>query len=124
MLGSRGPAPGGRAYTNAERFENFMRGFQNITPRLGPFGTEVYDIGPESARIEAYRRSEDDIFFTCSFAGAEGRRRGSGCSDTFRLDDLNHVHFRFLLPLIEHVPEIEAEIRRLMAGFVVTEAHQ
>ena len=36
----------------------------------------------------------------------------------FRLDDMNHAHFFFRLHQIEHVPEIEAAIRRLMASFV------
>jgi hypothetical protein len=36
----------------------------------------------------------------------------------FRLDDMNHAHFFFRPHQIEHVPEIEAAIRRLMANFV------
>jgi hypothetical protein len=123
LLGSRGPAPGGRAFTNAERFENFMRGFKNIVPRPGPFGTEIYDIGPEEARIEIYRKSEGDIYFNCMIFDNHGKR-GAVCADMFRLDDLNHVQFRFRLPQIEQIPEIEAGIRRLMASFVVEGGQQ
>ena len=118
LLGSRGPAPGGRAYTNAEMFENFMKGFENIVPRPGPFGTEIYDIGPEDARTEIYRRSEGDIYFKCMPFDNRGKRSAI-CNDMFRLDDLNHIQFYFRPPQIEHIPEIEASIRRLMAGFVI-----
>lgn len=36
----------------------------------------------------------------------------------FRLDDMNHARFFFRSNQIEHIPEIEANIRRLMASFV------
>jgi hypothetical protein len=118
LLGSRGPAPGGRAFTNAEMFENFMRVSKTNVPRPGPFGTEIYDVGPEDARTEIYRKTEGDIYFNCMIFDNHGKR-GAVCADMFRLDDLNHVQFRFRPPQIEHIPEIEAGIRRLMASFVV-----
>ena len=117
LLGSRGPAPGGRAFTSTERFENFMRGF-DVKPKKGPFGYDVYEIGPEEARTEVYRKLKGDIYFRCSFSGAESRKRGGVCDDMFRLDDMNHVRFFFRLQQIEHIPEIEASIRKLMANFV------
>jgi hypothetical protein len=118
ILGSRGPAPGGRAFTNAEMFGNFMRGLEakQIT---GPFGYELYEVGPEEARKEVYRKAEGDIFFICLFSGHEDRKRGGVCNDSFRLDDMNHVQFYSRLQHIEHIPEIEARMRQLMASFVV-----
>lgn len=119
LLGSRGPGAGGRALTNAEKFENFLRHSPNVNPRPGPFGYDIYDTGPEEARTETYRRTTGDIFFHCSFSGAEGRKRGGVCDDTFRLDDMNHMRFFFRLPQTEHIPEIEERMRQLLAGFVV-----
>ena len=118
ILGSRGPGPGGRALTNAEKFANSMRAFPDVKARRGPFGYDTYDTGPKEARSETYRRTDGDIYFYCLISGeGEGKRRG-GCNDMFRLDDGNHVQFYFRLPHIEHVPEIEAAIRRLMTSFV------
>jgi hypothetical protein len=95
-----------------------MKGFEHIRSRPGPFGAEIYDVGPENARIEIYRKHEGDIYFKCFISDIHGKR-GAVCADMFRLDDLNHVQFRFRLPQIEHIPEIESGLRRLMTGFVV-----
>jgi hypothetical protein len=109
LLGSRGPAPGGRAFTNSEMFENFMRGF-DVKPKKGPFGYDVYEIGPREVGSETYRRTDGDIYFHCSY---------SVCSDSFRLHDMNHIQFHFRRQQIEHVVEIEAAMRQLMEQFVV-----
>jgi hypothetical protein len=93
LLGSRGPAPGGRAYTAAERLENFKKNIPGGVQRRGPYGYDIYEIGPEEARIQRYRKIEGDILLTC-FGNDDGT--GSGvCDDTFRLDDGNHAHFIF-----------------------------
>jgi hypothetical protein len=119
LLGSRGPAAGGRAFTNAEKFENFKKHTPNAKLRRGPFGYDVYDTGPEEARTETYRKNAGDILFHCSFSGEEGRKRGGVCNDAFRLDDMNHLQFYFRLHQIEYIPEIESRMRRLMATFVI-----
>ena len=117
LLGSRGPGPGGWAITNAERFENFMRGLK-VTVKPAQLGFELYEVGPEEARIRVYRRVEGDIFFDCHSTVYGGRKLTTACNDRFRLDDMNHVQFYFRPQLIEHIPEIEKGIRRLMASFV------
>ena len=99
ILGSRGPGPGGRALTNAERFHNFMKGFEHVRPRSGPVGTEIYDVGPENARIEIYRKDEGDVYFDCMISDYRGKR-GAVCNDLFVLDDKNGVQFFFVLSLL------------------------
>jgi hypothetical protein len=42
----------------------------------------------------------------------------------FRLDDMNHLQFNFRLHQIEHIPEIEASMRKLMANFVIRRDEQ
>lgn len=116
-------APGSRTFTTSERFDNFMRG-KKTTLRNGPSGFVVYAIGPEEARIESYRRTEDDIYFQCVTSDAGNHRRVTLCDDLFRLNDGNHVQFRFRPNLIEHIPEIEANIRQLMASFVTPEGQR
>jgi hypothetical protein len=115
LFGSRGPGPGGRAHTNAEKFENFKKIFPNVTPRRGPFGYDIYDLGPEEARTEHYRKEDGDIWFRCS---------SNVCDDWFRLNDMNHMQFFFRRPNIEQVPEIEARMRRIMADFASQEGRQ
>jgi hypothetical protein len=117
LLGSRGPGLGGRALTNSEKFANFMRGLHAIK-KWGPFGYDLYEIGPEEARIETYRRIEGDIFFRCTFLGGALKTRRGVCDDTFRLDDMNHAHFLFRVPQIKDVPEIESGVRSLIGSFV------
>lgn len=112
-------SPGGRSLSNAEKFANWQKSFPKLGTRAGPFGYEVHSVGPEEARIEIYRRVEDDILFSCSFSGDADRKRGGLCRDQFRLDDMNHLHFYFRSYLIERVADIEARMRKLMASFVV-----
>jgi hypothetical protein len=109
LLGSRGPAPGGRAFTNTEMFENFMRGF-DLKRKEGPFGYDLYELGPQDARIETYRKTDGDIYFHCS---------SLVCSDMFRLYDMNHIQFHFRRQQIGHIAEIEAAMRQLMEQFVL-----
>jgi len=115
LHGSRGPAPGGRAFTASEKLENIIRNTPGIVRRAGPYGYDIYEIGPEEARIQSYRKIEGDVLFTCF--GLE--QQNSICRSIFRLGDLNHAHFRFRRHQIEHIPEIEAGIRKLMSTFVV-----
>jgi hypothetical protein len=79
ILGSRGPGPGGRALTNEEMFQNSIRS-KSTTPRDGPFGYQIYSIGPSNARIEIYRKTEGDRYFVC-FLGDEERRAYAVCRD-------------------------------------------
>lgn len=109
LFGSSGPGPGGLALTNKEKFENFKKYFPSSTSRRGPFGYDIYELGPETARIERYRRDDGDIWFTCSPHHV--------CDDWFRLSDMNHMQFFFRRPDIEHVPEIEARMRKMMESF-------
>jgi hypothetical protein len=120
LLGSRGPGPGGWAITNSERFENFIRGLP-VRPKARLYDYAIYEIGPDEAHITIYRRIEGDIYFSCQFSKDSDRATGGVCNDMFRLNDMNHVQFYFQAPLIVAVPEIEARIRELMAGFVVEE---
>jgi hypothetical protein len=82
------------------------------------FGFDVYEIGPEEARIRIYRRAAGDLYFTCDTSGIAGRGPVTLCDNMFRLHDMNHAQFYFNPRLTEHMPEIEAGIRQLMASFV------
>ena len=120
LLGSRGPGPKGHELTNSEKFANFKKHNAPARLRKGPFGYDIYETGPQEARGETYRKEAGDIYFHCTFFGEQHRTKKVGsCNNMFRLDDMNHAQFFFRLAFIEHIPEIENGIRRLMAGFVI-----
>jgi hypothetical protein len=99
-------------------FDNMQALSRNATPRTGPFNYDVYDVGPENARIELYRKHDDGrlIVFSCLIPNIRWQRSGL-CDDFVELDDDNTVRLRFGLDQVEYVPEIEAGIRKLMNGF-------
>jgi hypothetical protein len=107
---------GGRLLGNSEKFEYSQKTFPKHGTRQGPFGYEIHSTGPNEARREIYRRTNGDIYFICLLS--EGRSRGI-CNDTFRLEDANHLQFYLGSDLIEHVADIEASMRKLMASFVI-----
>ncbi len=121
LAGSTGPGPGGLALTNREMFENFVKGFENIKPRRGTFGYDVYDVGPEDARTETYRKEDGDIYFHCFVNLKIDRGKDGVCDDSVLLKDKNHAMFFFRRSQIGSVPELEGGIRRLMEGFRISE---
>jgi hypothetical protein len=90
----------------------------SITPRKGPYGYDIYDVGPDDARTEEYFRVDLNIFFFCFIHVVNGNRDAT-CDDTFALENSWTVGFFFRLKEIGDVPDIEAGIRRLMASFPV-----
>jgi hypothetical protein len=104
--------------SNLQIFKNVQKLFRNPLPRTGPFNYEVFDVGPDSARIEYYRREDGTgmIFFHCFISIIREKRTGF-CDDFVALEKSNSVRLRFDLSEIEHVPEVEAGIRKLMNGF-------
>ena len=117
-----GRGPDGLPFTNTKAFSNYTTNM-NIKPRSGPFGYDIYDVGPEEARIETYRKEEGDIFFHCHIYYYKGIRDGL-CDDAFLINDENSVKFFFSLSLIGNIPDIETGVRSLMSNFSVKEKQQ
>jgi hypothetical protein len=103
--------------SHQESFARFTPLFTSQDPRKGPFGYDVYDIGPENARREVYTKNHDGdfILFSCLFVSSD--RHIAVCDDWFTLNDGNSVHFFFHLNQIGNIPDIEVGIRNLMEGF-------
>jgi hypothetical protein len=77
----------------------------------------TYVEGNYPNRTEIYRRVDGDIFFYCFISDQADRDKGSVCNDYFTLDDGNAVH-AFLYPhQIGAIPEFEAAVRKIVAGF-------
>ena len=112
--------------THRELLERNSDLFRNKEPRKGPFGYDIYDIGPENARTEVYTKKDkkedkDIIFFRCQIFDNNGKR-AAVCNDRFPLIDGNSVHFFFSLDQIASVPEIETGVQKFMEKFRVEEA--
>jgi hypothetical protein len=105
--------------THRELLARSADGFRNKEPRKGPFGYDVYDIGPENARREVYTKEQDgaSFLFDCMISYSDEGRRFGTCDDRFPLKDGNSVHFFFGLGQIGYIPEIESGIRDLMEKF-------
>jgi hypothetical protein len=109
----------GMSLPNERRFENSLKLVspeQKLSPRQSADGYQVYDLGPENARIEIYRSESGDIFFTCKIFDNNGVR-DAVCDDTVSLADGNTVWFFFRINQIEQVRKIEVGIRQLMSNF-------
>lgn len=112
---------GGPITTNAQVLKNFMRNSKIISKRFGHLGYTVYETGPKNARTETYTKPTDSshiIFFHC-FMSETDTPEHAVCTDLFRLNDGDWMHFFFRYPQIENVADIEAGMRALMESFRV-----
>ena len=105
---------------NKPRFENSIKAappfHARLSPRPGPGGYDIYDLGPDDARIEIYRSESEDIFFNCKIFDNNGVR-DAVCDDAVSLPDGNAVRFFFGLKQIPELRSFEAGIRQLMSNF-------
>ncbi len=85
-------------------------------PRPGPYGYEIYDLGPENARTEIYQSTAESIFFRCALFDNNGVR-DAVCDDIVSLSDGNVIRFFFGLKQISELRDFEAGIRQLMSTF-------
>jgi hypothetical protein len=103
---------------NKPGFENLMKLVppdQKLSPRQSD-GYQVFDLGPENARVEIYRSESEDIFFTCMIFDNNGVR-DAVCDDAVSLADGNAVRFFFNLKQVGQLRKFESGIRQLMTQF-------
>jgi hypothetical protein len=114
----------GKSLPNKVRFENLLElvpSSQKSSSRRSADGYQVYDLGPENARVEIYRSESEDIFFTCKIFDNNGAR-AAVCDDTVSLPDGNTVRFFFSLNQIGHLRDFEAGIRQLTSHLQIGES--
>jgi hypothetical protein len=102
-------------------FENSKYLFRNKNPKKGPYGFDLYEIGPERARDERYRKVIDGrvVVFDClmSKLGRETYRICDHVSKT-RSGAYFYYHFSGDRGLKDAV-EVDDGIRRLIDSFSI-----
>jgi hypothetical protein len=112
-------SPGG--VSADEAFANSRDVYRNQEPIHAPFGYEKYEIGPENARSERYRKVEDGrtLLYTCQIFESYGNRRGF-CSPTGdRVSTGAVIQFYIDLRHLKDIDEIDASLRNLVEQFTI-----
>lgn len=118
--GGRNAAGGGWAESDEAAFNNARNLFHSQTPLPGHYGYELYETGPENARIETYRKRTPDhlLILTCIFHDPV-RRATASCSNASRLADHNELEFLLYFDQLQSAEEIDQGFRSLVASFTV-----
>ena len=112
-------SPGG--VSADEAFVNSRNIYRNQEPIEAPFGYEKYEIGPENARSERYRKVEDGrtLLYTCQIFENHGKRDGL-CSPTGdRVSSGAVIQFYINLRHLVDIDQIDANLRKLVEQFTI-----
>lgn len=117
-------APGGPS--SEEAFSNLKPHFRNREPEQGPFGFEKYEIGPDNARGEFYRKVDDGrmLLYSCWISDNYGKRDGICAPDSDRLSTGVVIHFFFKLDKLRDIARIDARLHELVKHFAAEGDHK
>jgi hypothetical protein len=117
VYGPGGPSPA----SGAEAFERSRNLFRSQIPIQGPYGFEMYEVGPDNARAEFYRKTDDDRLplYACKIFDNHGRRDGLCDPLGDRVETGAELRFFFNLSHLKDITQIDAELRQLVLGFTV-----
>lgn len=111
---------GGWAASDDVAFSNFRDLFHSQTPLPGPYGFELYETGPENARIETYRkRTPEHLLIMSCFMQAPDQRATALCDNKSRLADRNELEFTLYFSQLQSAEDIDAGLRSLVKSFAV-----
>ncbi len=113
---------GGANGTDEEHFANARKLFHSQMPKQGPDGFEMYETGPDNARIETYRKktSTHTLLFNCLiFAGYQGNRDAVCGNYDSPLPNSNDLSYRLSLDEMPYAEKIDDGIRVLLESFTV-----
>jgi hypothetical protein len=107
--------------TAEQAFENSRDIYRNQTPITAPFGFEKYEIGPENARLEDYRKVENGrtLFYTCIIQYVSGERNGLCSTTRDQLPSGAGLFFFFNMNHLHDIAEIDAKLRNLVESFTI-----
>jgi hypothetical protein len=109
-----------------EAFANVRDLFHSQKPIEGSFRYEKYEVGPEDARVEYYRKVEDGrtLLYSCQIFDNHGKR--DGVCDTIgdRVSTGGELAFHFFLGQLADIDKIDASLRRLVESFTMRSGEQ
>lgn len=111
--------PGGPSA--AEAFERNRHLFHSQDPLEGPYEFEKYEIGPDDARLEYYKRADDERapFYVCQLFDNRGHRDGQCYPVGDQVATGATLNFFFSLSRLKDITQIDANLRQLVLGFTI-----
>lgn len=106
-----------------DHFNNARKLFHSQTAKQGPNGFQMYETGPEDARIETYRKKTPGhtLLFDCMIFTGDHGKRDAVCSNYFSpLPNGNALSYRLDLDQIKDAENIDDGIRALIDSFTLT----
>lgn len=113
---------GSTAVSDDEAFHNASSQFHSQTPKAGPYGFELYETGPDNARIETYRKHANGhtLVIQCIISDVTH----AVCSNHSRLPNQNVLEYilngRSAEEQLQDAEQIDAGFRTLINSFTLT----
>ena len=106
-----------------EHFPSLRHLFHDQKPEEGPSGLELYTIGPESARIEIYRKvlADHTLVFDCNVFDNHGVKDGV-CQVLTRTRHGGIINYRFSRQELKNAAAVDIGLRNLVDSFVTGES--
>jgi hypothetical protein len=105
-----------------DHFNNSRDLFHSQIPKQGPDGFEMYETGPENARMETYRKKipTHTLLFECLiFSGYQGKRDAVCENYGSPLPNGNGLSYRLSLDQIKDAEKIDDGIRSVISSFTL-----
>jgi hypothetical protein len=99
-------------------FNNLRNLFRSQDPIPGPYGFELYEVGPSEARINIYRKvlPEHTLVVQCYLPKA-GPNNLAVCSSQSRLESNNVVSYKLYDDQLKDAEAIDVGVRKLIRKF-------
>jgi hypothetical protein len=99
-------------------FDNLRDLFRGQGPKSGPYGFELYEIGPSEARINIYRKvlPEHTLVIQC-YLPKSGPNNLAVCRSQSRLESNNVVSYQLYDDQLNDAETIDVGIRKLIRKF-------
>ncbi len=122
----KGPAEPQIHLTDDEKFNNSRDLFHSQIPKQGPGGFEMYETGPEDARIETYykKHGSQTILIQCIIFDSNGKRNAICDNTGSPLPTGGFFSYRFYLDQMKHAEAIDTGLRELLTSFTISGAAQ
>jgi hypothetical protein len=106
------------AMETAEIFVNMSKLFHESYPKHGPYGLELYEVGPENARQQFYRKVIDGrvVVFICDPFDNRGKR-DAVCQNVTRTRSGATLSYYFPLEDLRDAVSVDEKLSSLINSF-------